>query len=277
MADDDSSTPPTSPPSPGAAPSRPLRSPDDAVDAARTWPGRGRRAIVCGALCLAGAAPSFALAESSDFSLLGLVLGVITFAALMTLVSWSRTFQRFSRGHFVRRTLGVVYTGRIILSIGGPAFFIVDALSGLLVIGTMTTILSTIGLDFALDRTGNAAPGDPWGTLGNAALTYIAVLLQGTALNVVVGVGFLLIWIPQLLFLEKPPRPEGTNICGRCGYCLDGTPPDAPCPECGSTEPARTGRNSFVDRLPLWKLVTGGTAIVALTTASATFLGYMIA
>lgn len=207
--------------------------------------GRGRRAIVATSLCLCGASPSFMLAFS-EFSVPGLVLGVAAFAGVLVLISWSGWFRRRLRMPHVRRSLSIVYWGRVALSVAWPVLIIVDGFPGLFAIG----LVQQLGF---IEPGSTEAESVPAVLAMNGVLgTFLIVLVQGTFLNVILLIAALGLWAMQRVSLPSPPPVVGTTFCRRCGYCRDGFAEDHPCPECGDARPPLPWSPTWVDR---WSMV----------------------
>lgn len=216
--------------------------------------GRARRAIVAVSLCLCGATPSFMLAFS-DFSTTGLVLGVTAFAAMLVAISWSGWFRRRLRMPHVRRSLSIVFWGRVALSVAWPVLIIVDGFPGLFAI----SLVNHLGFHEPGSTQAETAPAilAMNGVLG----TFFTVLVQGTFLNGILLTAAVGLWAMQRVSLPTPPPPVGTIFCRRCGYCRNGFPDDHPCPECGDTRPPLPWTPTWVDRWTLGRLVAVAIAL----------------
>ncbi|MFM1832281.1 MAG: hypothetical protein RLZZ461_597 [Planctomycetota bacterium] len=255
----DRDTPPTSPPTmssppPASSSGPPGRRPLPPLDVR----GRVRRAIVAVAVCLSGATPSFALALGDDFSVVGMLAGIVAFMIGLTLISWWSLFRRWSRQPFIRRTLTWVYSARLALSIAWPFLFFIDGFPGILAVGLVQKLGFSRGT-YGADGNFQAVEGilSLHGPLG----TFVTVILQGILLNLI-----LLLIATGLLVLQRIslPRPEplvGETFCGRCGQCLDGVPADHACPECGDTGPRWPEPLTWIDRWSWPRLMTFATAI----------------
>lgn len=192
---------------------------------------RVRRALLSGAICIAAAAPSFAIA-ADQFSIPGMMLGVAIFAVVMMVGSGSDRFRRFTRIPHMRRSLTFVYGLRVLISALMPVSLLADLLPGLAATALVSELMNAVGTEIR-----------PNGVLG----TLITVLVQGVLLNLVLLALLGLIWIPQRMF-RPPPERHGEAICASCGYCRDSIPNAKPCPECGSDDPPGTERATWIDR-----------------------------
>ena len=141
-----------------------------------------------------------------------MVLGVVLFALAMIAASSTNRFYWFSRRPFVRRTLYIGYSLRIAASIILPIGMFIDLPSGLFVIMITDNLFRSENEFLA---------------------TLVATLLQGTALNIIVGLAMVPIWGIQKVWIL--PKPLHATSCAKCGYDRVATSAGAPCPECGSS------------------------------------------
>ncbi len=180
------------------------------------WPVRFRRQLlIWTAICTISAAPSFMCGLSFGTDLphvAAMIIGVATFILGYALIAASEPALRFKRRPFVRRTLRIGYITRLALSVAFPVGLYLDLLCGVLSVGVIDAI-----------RQGELMRD---GTFLSILAT---TLLQGVVLNIVLLVYMTLLYVPQRLFL---PRPPGDGHCNRCGYDLRASA--MRCPECGA-------------------------------------------
>ena len=198
---------------------------------------RIRRAIVACGLCVAAALPSFVIAALAEYDVPAMIIGVILFAGLMVVISWTPEFRLFTRKPFVRRSLFLAYGIRMIVSAGAPVLFVADALPG----GLLVTFLNTLAVEMGVidvvnfgppELSGGEIPPQPlW-----FFITLALVLAQGLVLNLLLGLVFVLAWLPQSLILGNRDH-HSDRPCARCRHSLEGLSEDAACPECGWNHP----------------------------------------
>ena len=161
-----------------------------------------------------------------------MLLGIVLFAACMTLATSTDRFYALSRKTFVRRTLYAGYGIRVAMTIVAPIGFYIDVYPGLLSIDIVEAI----------------APN--WMRPNGFAATLLITLLQGTILNLMVSAFMLVAWGAQRGVLTPTPRLE--TSCAACRYNLQETPAGAPCPECGSTKGTFDFDRTLLSRSPAW-------------------------
>ncbi len=181
-----------------------------------------RRFLQWTALCSICAAPSFFWAYG-HFHIGGMATGVMVFIGAYTLITSTERFERFARRPFVRRTLYIGYGIRVMCSITIPAGLAVDLIPGMISVGIVEWIArSHFGVPV-----GGQSPAV--GTLFTATLAI--TLIQGTLLNLLLGLLMLVIYGVQRVFCT-PPAPSG--LCEKCGYDLRASYAFGRCPECGT-------------------------------------------
>lgn len=175
-----------------------------------------RRAALWTFLCATSALPSFLWAHQ-EYSRSAMLVGVVAFILLYTVTTSTQTFHRFSRRAFVRRTLYIGYTIRFVLSALFPLGMALDLLPGLL---SIEIVESHLGKSHGFVH------------------TLLITLLQGTFLNIILGVFMVLVYAVQFAMCAPPQLDTGK--CERCGYDLRASYEFGRCPECGMpcTQPA---------------------------------------
>ncbi len=222
-----------------------------------------RHVILWSFICGISAVPSF-LWGLEDFSVSAMLLGVIIFAAALSLISMSGRFRNFLERPFLRRTFRAGFVMRLLTSAIVPLGVMVDLWPGLLATNVVQTAYQVIGIQF--EESGFLA-------------TLLITLLQGFNLNVLVLVVIFLLWLPQRLFLTW--QPPSQSQCKSCGYELqtDHLPPGHRCPECGSDKGAGRADSSFIDRISAGRFAFLMTAMVigvtVLQLTSSVFAGYI--
>ncbi|HRX86212.1 MAG TPA: hypothetical protein P5572_14425 [Phycisphaerae bacterium] len=158
-------------------------------------------------ICFISAVPSFFWAIGT-FDTLGMLCGIAVFILAYACVSGAPAVRRMYARPFVARTVRIGYGTRLFLSIAFPLGAGVDLYFGM--------VSTSIGSALSTDPQGFSA-------------TLLTTLVQGTLLNLALGVYMAIIYGVQRLFMRYPP-PAG--CCAHCGYDLRASPQR--CPECGT-------------------------------------------
>ncbi len=169
-------------------------------------------------LCSVSAAPSF-LWAMSEYSRPAMLTGVVIFILLYTATTSTQAFHRFSRRPFVRRTLYIGYGLRVLCSLLFPLGMLIDLWPGLL-----SVFISELFFSGA----------------SSFVFTLVTTLLQGTFLNIILGMFMLILYALQRAVCKPPPQNEG--FCEKCGYDLRASYEFGRCPECGTPCSKPAGR-----------------------------------
>jgi hypothetical protein len=155
-----------------------------------------RRLLLWTAICCVSAAPSFSLAWLDDHNRAAMVLGIGIFILLYTAATSTPLFQRLANRPFVRPTLYIGYGTRLALSVAAiaPYALITDIVPGMISLGFVGNVLKIDTKSFT-------------GTL-------LTTIVQGTLLNLLIGVFMLLVYAAQCLFCKRPPdqQPRGFEV-----------------------------------------------------------------
>ena len=150
-----------------------------------------RRFLLWAAICCVSAAPSFAWAHE-EFHRGAMVLGVALFTIAYTVFTSTERFERFHRRPFVRRTLYIGYGARMAASIVFPLGVGMDLLPGML---SVNLVQQGAGLD----------PHTFGGTL-------LTTIVQGTLLNVLLGLFMLFVYFVQRATMKPPEAVQGFEV-----------------------------------------------------------------
>ena len=150
-----------------------------------------RRFVLWAAICCVSAAPSFAWAHE-EFHRGAMVLGVALFTIAYTVCTSTERLEQFHRRPFVRRTLYIGYGARLAASIVFPVGVGMDLLPGMLSVNLVQGA-------FRLD------PHAFGGTL-------LTTIVQGTLLNVLLGLFMLFVYGIQRLTMKPPETAQGFDV-----------------------------------------------------------------
>ena len=165
-----------------------------------------RRFLLWTFICCASAAPSFALAqERHDRG--AMIVGVCLFIAVYTASTSTAAFGRLRRRPFVRRTLYIGYTMRLILSALFPLGVVSGPGPGAWVLFIWPDIWPGL---LSLMVVGNWLGLSPETFEGTLATT----IVQGTLLNVIIFGFMLIVYAFQRQFMNPPPeaQPRGFEV-----------------------------------------------------------------
>lgn len=182
---------------------------------------------------------------------------------VLVAISWSRWFRRRLRMPFVRRSLAIVYWGRVAISVAWPILIIADGVPGFVAISIVQSIGFTDPGSAEFSEVPSIMAMD--GLVG----TFVTVMVQGTLLNGILLSAAIGVWTVQRLFFSAEAGSAGVTFCRRCGYCRDGFPADHPCAECGDARPPLPWTPTWVDRWPLGRLVLLGFSLPVIIAAVA--------
>jgi hypothetical protein len=164
-----------------------------------------RRFALWALICCISAAPSFALAYT-EYDVAGMVTGIILFTCLYTVITSTQRFERFHARPFIRRTLYIGYGTRMGISLlmifavlSGPylGWLALPLASDFLLGAISVGIAGALGL---LENDGGHMPSA--GFLG----TLVTTCIQGTLLNIVVGIFMLVVYGIQRAVAKPPPE-----------------------------------------------------------------------
>ena len=167
-----------------------------------------RRLALWTVVCGVSAAPSFVWAHQ-DFDRAAMGTGVGLFIALYTAFTSTARFERFHNRPFVRRTLYIGYGVRLGISVLFPIGMGADMMPGLLSVGVVENVLGMHSKGF----------------FGTFATTCV----QGTLLNILLGIVMVGIWGIQKLAC-KPVDSHGFPVVVRAIRVEQSTAPHAPVP-----------------------------------------------
>lgn len=193
-----------------------------------------RRLLEWTVLCSACAVPSFIWAYH-EFNTGGMIAGVAAFIVAYTLVTSTDVFARFVKRPFVRRTLFIGYGTRLVCSAIFPVGMAIDVIPGLISIGIVDEFARLSGFNVSVSGRSfaNAATGSFVGT-------FAITLIQGTFVNIPLGLLMLLVYGIQRAFCRLPE--PAVDRCEKCGYDVRASYEFGRCPECGTpcSRPAPT-------------------------------------
>lgn len=134
-------------------------------------------------ICFLSAAPSFLLGYGiTNGRYDAMLCGIFMFAVGFTLLDYATAHQAWRRKPTIRRTLRVMYGTRVVITIIFPIAYFLDLYCGLISIGISQAI---VGTDFTIDGRNNYA----------FPPVLLTTLVQGTILNMVLGVYGLVVMI----------------------------------------------------------------------------------
>ena len=150
-----------------------------------------KRFLLWAGICCVSAAPSFAWAHE-EFHRGAMVLGVALFTIAYTAFTSTERFEQFHRRPFVRRTLYIGYGARLAASIVFPVGVGMDLLPGMLSVNLVQGAFRLNPHTFA-------------GTL-------LTTVVQGTLLNVLLGLFMLSVYGIQRLTMKPPGAVQGFEV-----------------------------------------------------------------
>jgi hypothetical protein len=185
-----------------------------------------RRLLQWTLLCSVCAVPSFICAYH-DFDTTGMVAGVSVFIGAYTFVTSTDWFARFVKHPFVRRTLFIGYGARLMSSICYPVGMFADLIPGIISVRLVEDLARLVGFNWPSSgrSLSNAVTGSFVGT-------FAITLIQGTFVNILLGMFMLSVYGVQRAFCRLP-EPE-VDRCKKCGYDIRASYEFGRCPECGT-------------------------------------------
>ena len=147
-------------------------------------------------ICAVSAGPSFfwgiMIGKQQLNAAIGMILGVLTFAAVYTVFECRPFVQRLLRNRLIKRTAKIGYGTRIGVSIIFPVGLYMDMIVGL---GAMSTVEALTSKENPLDG-GDVGRGPPT----TVFWFFITTLFQGVYLNIILFVYMLLVYALVRLF-----------------------------------------------------------------------------
>ena len=145
-------------------------------------------------ICAVSAGPSFfwgvMIGRQQLNAAIGMILGVLTFAAVYTVFECRPFVQRLLRNRLIKRTAKIGYGTRIAISIIFPVGLYLDMIVGF---GAMMTVEALVSKANPLDGGGGGPPA-------SVSWFFITTLFQGFYLNIVLFVYMLCVYVLVQLF-----------------------------------------------------------------------------
>jgi hypothetical protein len=163
-----------------------------------TWLDIARRALLWTLLCSISAIPSFLFAVNT-FSFPGMFFGVSLFIVLYTVFTSTPAFLKFREKPFVRRTLYIGYSIRLLVSVFFPVGMALDMIPGIISVGIV-------------EELGGVTGGSRAGPGADFVATFLITLIQGTILNVLLSLFMLVLWGLQWLLCKPPVAAQGFPV-----------------------------------------------------------------